>query len=259
MSDSSKDNNLLLDNVQLSSTYVASTFGRLASLGESDSALSADGLKHSRLEELKGLIRQHNLCNVVGVQLLHSHFVLADNERLVESPLCGTDDGGARLVSENVPATVDASAKCGLLTHIWCSDVDEDGAILWRPLEFVNSEALSETEVAHMQDKIQRLLKEVGFLSAFARRLKQIGMEKTCGLGLFMDSEVQAKRNGEMVIESSKSERHLVVKAVKVSDANNAGLIAAFWTGHHDDDEFYCQRWCTPLPTPPFHMTTHRG
>jgi len=120
--------------------------------------------------QMKDLFRKHSVENFIGLQLLHQHFQLHSDQKLVD--INGTS-------SPMVPPQPDCVTPV-----VWGVRMDKNNDIYLEPLEFTLNSGDAELDQASplSQDKLESFLVEKrNFFSEFATTVKLLGIEGLFG------------------------------------------------------------------------------
>jgi hypothetical protein len=178
----------------------------------------------SRLGEI---IRKHGSQEWIGLILLHHHFRLQNNERLVASK----NQTGVRIVPEVV------SGGAELIPYSWTYRPGYSGGV-WYPLEFVRP-GDADVDVAA---RAERLAGANELLRDLADELTRLGLERLFGVSVLPEGHVRPGTD-ELSLETSSADgRALQVSACKVLDVNRLGLVQTLWrfTSGMGSDGAYC-------------------
>ncbi|MER3434672.1 MAG: hypothetical protein C4288_14920 [Leptolyngbya sp. ERB_1_1] len=148
-------------------SYVPEVFDQLNSFHTAKSQL-----KESKafLHQLGTVICRHNLQQKVGLALLHKHFDLVPNERLVEqtahhtisiTPVCNPDD-----------ATI--------APYLWKMATDSVGEHSWFPLEFQDTLEATPDSL----NTAETLEANQAFLQEMAVKLQELNLEDVFGISI---------------------------------------------------------------------------
>jgi len=148
------------------------------------------------LEEFGSIICRHGLQDVVGLALIHKHFKLAPDERLVEV----FQDGGFRIVP---------SAEQDVTPYLWKVEKDPQGEWQWFPIEFVKvaGAPTNAVELAAHLNKYPAFLAELS--EAFVRR----GVKDIFGLNTLHRDAVEAAPSELLIETNDAANRTLEVTA----------------------------------------------
>lgn len=166
------------------------------------------------MTELGAIIRRHGLQKQVGICLLHKHFDLSDNERLVEE-----FEGN----NAYIKPTADYSDA---IPYMWKVERNPtSGELVWFPLEFVRvTEAMS----AAIQ-RSEAVVNNSGFLNEIADKLSELGTINMFGISILHRDTIKVAE-GEILVESTDDEaRVLTFSSVPRQDIDPATLTQTLW------------------------------
>jgi hypothetical protein len=165
------------------------------------------------LEELEACISGHAMQDAVGIQLVHQHFRIHDDECVYQH----VDHVGKRIISE-----VGAYAHGGYLPYMWKLHT-ADGAAQFRPIEYLTAPTAALCGVSCPQERerfdsasrqLRRLKANEAFLREYATLLQQFGVEDVLGLSLCVLPaclKEAATDPATLILESQPEERMLVL------------------------------------------------
>ncbi|WP_293338838.1 glycerol-3-phosphate ABC transporter substrate-binding protein [Microcoleus sp. CAWBG58] len=166
------------------------------------------------MTELGAIIRSHGLQKQVGICLLHKHFDLSDNERLVEE-----FDGNN--------AYVKPTADYGdAIPYMWKVEQNQaSGELVWFPLEFVRvTEAVSAAV-----ERSAAVVNNSEFLHEIAGKLSELGMTGMFGISILHRDAIKVAE-GEILVESTDDEaRVLTLSSVPRQNVDRTTLTQTLW------------------------------
>lgn len=220
--------------------YNWKVFNDLDSLLGATKSLDAAG-KSQVLERLFKIIRAYKLEHVVGVQLLHRHFALNENEMVLES-----DAGKNRSTAVVVKCDAIAAEGQRRTPTVFRAVKTGKGGVTYAPLEFTDEKAAC-AAYAHIQ-------KQTEFLSAFAKELLALNLESSVGLGLVDPRNLVAKAqklSGYKIIETTEfKNRRLSTALYSPAEVEALGKgksdksFEAWWSADPSLGDEYCQVEC---------------
>jgi hypothetical protein len=152
--------------------YSPEVFARLVDIEVARQAVPENEDKIASLGEV---ICQYGLADVVGVSLLHRHFDLRDNERLVTNYVGTGWSAEPEVVSDNE-----------VKPFIWKLERnDMAGSWEWVPIEFFRTSSL----LADEETQSDTVSSSVDFLNAMAARVVELGVQDNFGISLLMDRD----------------------------------------------------------------------
>ncbi|MEG4799182.1 glycerol-3-phosphate ABC transporter substrate-binding protein [Microcoleus sp. ARI1-B5] len=166
------------------------------------------------MTELGAVIRRHGLQKQVGICLLHKHFDLWDNERLVEE-----FDGN----NAYVKPTAEYSDA---IPYMWKVEQNQvSGEWVWFPLEFVRvTEAVSPAV-----ERSAAVVSNSEFLNEIAAKLSELGMTGMLGISILHRDAIKVAE-GEILVESTDDEaRVLTLSSVPRQNVDRATLTQTLW------------------------------
>ncbi|MEG4111251.1 MULTISPECIES: glycerol-3-phosphate ABC transporter substrate-binding protein [unclassified Microcoleus] len=172
------------------------------------------------MTELGAIIRSYGLQKQVGICLLHKHFDLADNERLVEE-------------FDGHNAYVKPTAEYGdAIPYMWKVEKDRaSGNWVWFPLEFVR---VSEAVSAAIK-RSEAVVNNSEFLNEIAGKLSDLGMTDMFGISILHRDAIKVAE-GEILVESTDDEaRVLTLSSVPRQDVDRATLTQTLWQFPNDE------------------------
>jgi hypothetical protein len=171
------------------------------------------------LPQLGEVILRYGMQDDVGINFLHKHFPLSENERLVEtiqSDCTITHPVGAEDAAETVP-------------YLW-KVVESEGLISWKPLEFV-TRALTTDDAS---DQLARLAGSEGFLAELARRLVELELTDVFGICTLHRSALLTDDEHVLLERTDAVARHLTLIPILHSELNSERDMETVWAFHHD-------------------------
>lgn len=170
------------------------------------------------MTQLGAIVRRHGLQKQVGICLLHKHFDLSDNERLVE-------------VFEGNNAYLQPTAEYSdAIPYMWKVERNEtSGESVWFPLEFVRvTEAVSAAV-----ERSEAVVNNSEFLNEIADKLSELGMTNMFGISILHRDAIQVAE-GEILVESTDDEaRILTLSSVPRQDVDSVTLTQTLWQFPH--------------------------
>src|SRR5262245_36910574 len=133
------------------------------------------------LTELGATICAHQLHELIGVSLLHRHFDLQPNERLVR------EWRGSSFCTE--PQTWDRREH--LTPYLWKLEADCSTRWKWYPLEFVSESGAGR----HVDAQGRLLMRHRQFLSAFSRSLVEMSATDTFGIAILFEQMLRLSKD----------------------------------------------------------------
>lgn len=184
--------------------------------GLQDFFVARDELVESQamLSELGDVIRRHQLEKYVGMCLLHKHFHLATEERLVEE-----------FVGNNayIKPTTDYTDA---LPYMWMVKPSETpGEWVWYPLEFVRNDGSISEAIARME----AVTGNQDFLNEIAAKLSELGLSNMFGISILHRDAIKIAE-GEILVESTDDQqRVLTFASVPRPSVDPATLTQTLW------------------------------
>ncbi len=149
------------------------------------------------LTELGQVIRRYDLQKKVGICLLHKHFDLSPNERLVEE-FQGNNS--------YIKPTTDYEEA---IPYMWKVERDStSGQWVWFPLEFVRGAEAAQTTA----ERSEAVLNNHEFMSEIAAKLSELGLTSIFGIGILHRDAIQVAE-GEILVESTDDEARVLTFA----------------------------------------------
>ena len=218
--------------------YSPERFNALLSLGDASAAFAPR--KRSVLPPLVALIHAAGLADVAGVALLHAHFTMESEERLVlRAEVRGRLPYPARSAhysAASPPAHAHARTPARLRAQGLASpqglgeaDVpvmfgcDKQGAVA--PLEYCSEHG------AHYRASLAAVLSAPGFVADYTRALVALGADGLLGLALLPPASECAPRGVQWLLEEGGHGRSLVTRAFA---AGELPVDAVILDGSHD-------------------------
>ena len=170
-------------------------------------------VKHN-LTELGAVIRSYGLQKQVGICLLHKHFDLSANERLVEE-----FEGNNSYIK---PTTEYSDA----IPYMWKVEQSQaSGEWVWFPLEFVRNTE----QVAAAVERSEAALNNQEFLNAIAAKLFELGIANIFGISILHRDAIKIAE-GEILVENTDDEgRFLKFSSVPRPEVDPATLTQTLW------------------------------
>jgi hypothetical protein len=193
--------------------YDARVFQRL-----NEFHLAKDYLDENRtfLAELGDVICLHGLHGHVGLSLLHKHFEISDNERVV------------REFAGNVSCMTpwDANRLGSALPYLWKTEISGRRATYY-PLEFCE---YPPPLLAEARRDLQLLHDSPAFLTAFANRLHDLGVIEVFGLVSLRSRDGLTLQVGETLMETTDEERRiLTLRPAWTSEVEGLDTTQTLW------------------------------
>ena len=148
------------------------------------------------LEEFGSIICRHGLQDVVGLALIHKHFKLAPDERLVEV----FEDGGFRIVP---------SADQDVTPYLWKVEKDPQGEWQWFPIEFVKT-VNAPTNAVELAARVGEC---PAFLAELSEAFVRLGVKDIFGLNTLHRDAVEAAPSELLIETNDEANRTLEVTA----------------------------------------------
>jgi hypothetical protein len=148
------------------------------------------------LEEFGSIICRHSLQDVVGLALIHKHFKLAPDERLVEV----FEDGGFRIVP---------SADQDVTPYLWKVEKDPQGEWQWFPIEFVKT-VDAPTNAVELAARVGEC---PAFLAELSEAFVRLGVKDIFGLNTLHRDAVEAAPSELLIETNDEANRTLEVTA----------------------------------------------
>jgi hypothetical protein len=169
------------------------------------------------LPTLGDVICQHELHQIVGISLLHKHFDLDADERLVEK-----FTGKSFCIK---PEVIDEQE--GLTPYLWKAEHDpEVESWQYHPLEFV--ESIQDTEAVQKNQKT--LLNHPEFLVDMSQKLSTLGLANVFGIAL-LHRDCLSLNLGEILVETTdEKNRTLACSPVLANESLSEGLTQTLWS-----------------------------
>jgi len=191
------------------SHYSPEAFNSLPSLFAARTGLEQHRETIRRLGEVIG---RHDLQDVVGIALLHRHFEIARDERIVERINRGRSESVARAETQG-EATV---------PHLFRFSAEG-----WRPIEFLSAEDAARNAIA---ETLERVAAGPTFLREFANVLVQDGAVDVFGVGLFHGREqLVSETDGILVERTDVAGRASVVRAESTRAVAGLDVTETLW------------------------------
>ncbi|PZV18575.1 MAG: glycerol-3-phosphate ABC transporter substrate-binding protein [Leptolyngbya sp.] len=170
--------------------------------------------KKDLLPELGDVIRRHGLNQQIGISLLHKHFDLTHEERLVEE------------FADN-HAYIKPSTDCNdSLPYMWKLEQDEQsGERLWVPLEFVDSMATAATTVEQATVVANNPL----FLKELAEKLSDLNVADLFGFSVLHRDEIHVAAGNILVESTDEDARVLTFSALPREKVDPTTLTQTLW------------------------------
>jgi hypothetical protein len=198
--------------------YSVNAFNSLPEFHESKASVAS---KMEILDAFGDIIRAHGAQKYLGAALIHKHFELYAEERIVESV---TSHGSSLSARRNV--TED------LTPYLWHLSHPGLESPRWTPVEFVLSNSIP-SKIQKFADSLvmqSHLMRELGSL------LSECGAQDTFGLALLHRQNINFDRDRQILLESpGTDERSLQVSAVSPSIVESDDYTQTYW--HFDVDE----------------------
>jgi len=151
----------------------------------------------AKVYTLGSIILKHDMESDVGVWLVHKHFDLLPNEKIV-STVAPSKSAAHELVLDVTPRTVIANAAqethphaedapmisstCPLIPHLF--KLSNSG--VWSPMQFLSSSA----ETTVVSDRAMKLMAAQEFLQEYAAALLVMGVQNELGLSLKIEDVI---------------------------------------------------------------------
>lgn len=166
------------------------------------------------LIELGSVIRSYGLQEQVGICLLHKHFNLSAEERLVEE-----FEGNNSYIK---PTTEYSDA----IPYMWKVEPSQvSGELVWFPLEFVRNTK----QVAAAVERSEAVVNNQDFLKAMAAKLSELGLSNMFGISILHRDAIKIAE-GEILVENTDDEgRFLKFSSVPKPEVDPATLTQTLW------------------------------
>jgi hypothetical protein len=154
----------------------------------------------AKIQELGSVVRQNHMEEVVGVSLLHKHFALSPNERLVEGYL-----GDKRCCRPK-----DVANCLGVLPYMWKVTPNYGAEWRYHPLEFFPST----DERLNFSDLTNRVLSNDVFLTEMASKLMELELTDMFGISILHRTSIPLSQNEILVETTNEASRTLLFSAM---------------------------------------------
>ncbi len=169
------------------------------------------------LWELGDLICAHNLHQEVGISLLHKHFDLKPQERLVEE-----------FVDNQFHIKPCTEGNCSEMTpYLWKAEPNqESGDWNYFPLEFAHANH----EMLKVKDVAKSVTSNHEFLAEMATKLSELGLTDIFGIAIIHRDLIQLDE-GEIIVETTdEAGRTLTCSATVQASIDQDKLTQTLWT-----------------------------
>lgn len=235
--------------------YSANAFNGLPDLAESRGNFVAQNGSEV-IKALGGLFVQHNLAGDFGVALLHRHFALEDNQRLVDVNGTSTPWNVPHVVDKPAPTTVEKHGG-KIRPHMWMlSPAADSRKHHLTPYEFFFDSANDKGFDA----KSHKL--DPSFVQQFAAVLATHNLIGTLGLCLLQDDAADNVLRAEV----TEGRANVTFPHDPARQAGETEMIEAQWQYIHDEEgpdgvpivRLACNRICVEsIFSPSGHAATH--
>lgn len=175
-----------------------------------------DAHQHS-LIELGDIICRHNLHGHVGINLLHKHFNISDNE-LVVREFVDND------VAFMKPRSVDDITR--LVPYLWKCEIANQQA-LYCPLEFCD---YPDGLQAETRQEVQFINGSKQFLIEIAEKLEELELSDVFGLAALCSREPLSLAQEHTLLETTDEERRLLtLRSVPQAEVDEADTTQTLW------------------------------
>ena len=185
-------------------------------------ALDANVGFKSFLREFSDLAFRHGVNDDVAAFLLHAHFTLRDDERIVEEAIL--DEGGPAYAAG--PKVVDETSASPMRWYLR----DTAGMHSFRPIEYSTDHGV--------RDGLLRVRGNIAFISAYADLLKRYGLDGLVGLALTSRETLPSPPGTSYREVTDVEARVSILRVVEVDAPSPAPLIATTW---QPDISAWCQ------------------
>lgn len=169
-----------------------------------------------KMEELGDIIRHYGVSKSVGVSLLHKHFELLPNERLVE---------GVALENnlQCKPAILESEES--ISPYMWKVEKKPDGSMRFYPLEYLwNGHSVFNNISPRMS-----FLHNETFLESFALKLIELEVDSLFGLSVLHRECIKVGKDEMLVETTDDAERTLLFSAVPIGTYAPESLTQTLW------------------------------
>lgn len=188
--------------------------GVFANLHEFETAKHLLSLRRDRIEELLELITNHGMSNEVGITLLHKHFPLFEDERLIRRPL-----------KDRVEVKPERLPTGELLPYMWTlGKADSRQSYGLYPLEFI----AAGKHAPAMMKSVAALYQNQPFLFQFLEKLVELNLERVFGLSLLPKGLFKLKR-GETLVENDQPGRRLEITVTTKTEVQATSSTQTLW------------------------------
>ena len=165
------------------------------------------------LPTLGDVIRQHGLNQQVGISLLHKHFNLNNDERLVEE------------FADNHAYIRPTTDSADSLPYMWKLEQALSGEWSWVPLEFVRREDADAT----FSDRVAAVTQNQAFLNDLAAKLSELGMANLFGFSILHRDTIHVAEGNILVESTDDDARVLTFSALPRSEVKPETLTQTLW------------------------------
>jgi hypothetical protein len=169
-----------------------------------------------KLTELGDILCYYELHEKGGISLLHQHFPLDSNERLVEE-----FDGNRSYLKPQVEEDKD-----DVTPYLWKVEPDpESGEWRYYPLEFVRHPSIG----AEVRKQAEAIFSHQEFLADVTAKLSELGLTDTFGLAIPHRDTIKLKK-GEILVETTDEQtRTLTCSPALISSIAPGELTQTLW------------------------------
>ncbi|AWX21600.1 MULTISPECIES: hypothetical protein [Bacillus] len=194
---------------------------------------------NNKLEELGKIIKKHNLENVVGICLLHKHFNIYDEERLVRTFV----DNKFKLKPEVVN-------ESQLIPYMFAfTKISKNESLNMYPVEYLKIN----TDTESYRENLKQLMDNESFLNEFKNSLLENNLSQVFGLS-FLPYKLFDLKEGEMLLETEDSDlrtensvsdiRNLKIERVPNVERGEGITTKTLWDFSARTGEMNCHHHC---------------
>lgn len=186
----------------------------VAALPEFHEARTRIPMAKNKLDGLGDIICRHERHDLVGLALLHTHFPMAENERLVEH------------IEGNRSLTRPVAGDLPVVPYTWQLTHDPDtGAQRWSPVEFL---ALT-PETMVFADRVAAVMRDQAFLDELAASLMERGLADVLGLSLLHRDSLRPSPEMSLLEHTDSAARTLTFHAIPAAAVDPSSMYETLW------------------------------
>ena len=200
-------------------SYSADVFSRLSGFRDAEKLAEE---KNEAIDKLGEVIVRHGMEDIVGICLLHKHFDLSNEEKLIRHVLKNKILISPKVHIEAIP-------------YMWTF---VEGEIF--PVEFLEESSITSS----FKLKVESLYQGSEFLLNFNKKLVELGVDNLFGLSLIPHSLFSFEENEELIETEDFTSRELLISVIKKDELKKIESTKTLWAFSKKKEGLDCTVHC---------------